>query len=528
MRIKEKLQHIIKNSLTKLDIYKKTSEIIIESSKDKKSDYYTNIAITISKDLHKKPEEIAEILKNIIKDDIIEKIEIEYPGILHIFLNKKNLLNGISEIIKKNINYGKSNIGESRKINIDFINKNFTNKLSIESLYNAIYGDNLSRILKYNGFEISKELYIDDTSEDIEKISNIVKERYINICDSINSTILNSNKNLDIRDTANVIYNLYGNTKKHEDINYFKKEEITISLDKRKKELDKYRINFDVYTNEQNLYDKGLIDTTLDKLNKKGYTYFYDNKLWLKTTNYNDKEDRILIKEDGTYTYILPQIAYYIDKLNLKYDGIISIYNKEWEKYKTPLKAILNMLEYDINKIEVKVLPRIKIIKENQEIEDINQLTNLNINEIRYLFSSQKNNEEIVINMDELENNNENTIDYIESTNIKIHQILKNYNKKITKVNEFSTIDNELAYIILNKLYEFEEIIIKSGLKQMPHLICNYLYEITQLFNKYYETEKIITEDEVYTNERLNLLLAIKIVINNAFNLIGIIPKEEL
>ena len=186
------------------------------------------------------------------------------------------------------------------------------------------------------------------------------------------------------------------------------------------------------------------------------------------------------------------------------------------------------MLEYDINKIEVKVLPRIKIIKENQEIEDINQLTNLNINEIRYLFSSQKNNEEIVINMDELENNNENTIDYIESTNIKIHQILKNYNKKITKVNEFSTIDNELAYIILNKLYEFEEIVIKSGLKQMPHLICNYLYEITQLFNKYYETEKIITEDEVYTNERLNLLLAIKIVINNAFNLIGIIPKEEL
>ena len=189
MRIKEKLQHIIKNSLTKLDIDKKTSEIIIESSKDKKSDYYTNIAITISKDLHKKPEEIAEILKNIIKDDIIEKIEIEYPGILHIFLNKKNLLNGISEIIKKNINYGKSNIGESRKINIDFINKNFTNKLSIESLYNAIYGDNLSRILKYNGFEISKELYIDDTSEDIEKISNIVKVRYINICDSIKRTI---------------------------------------------------------------------------------------------------------------------------------------------------------------------------------------------------------------------------------------------------------------------------------------------------------------------------------------------------
>jgi len=184
------------------------------------------------------------------------------------------------------------------------------------------------------------------------------------------------------------------------------------------------------------------------------------------------------------------------------------------------------MLEKDINKIEIKVLPDIKIIKEEKEVEDINIIDELSINDIRYLFALQKENETIEINLDTKDNTN--SIMYIENANIIIHKILSNYKKKITKVNNFSTLDSELAYIILNKLYEFEDIVIKACLKQMPHLICDYLYELVNLFNEYYKKEQIITEDEVYTNERLNLLLAIKIVINNAFNLIGIIPREEM
>jgi len=529
MRIKEKLQHIIKNSLTKLEVDKKLNEIIIESSTEKNNgDYYTNIAITLAKDLHKKPEEIADIIKKQIKDETIEKIEVTYPGTINIFINKKYLLNGISEIIEKNINYGKSKIGETRKINIDFINNKIFNELTKEDLYNAIYIDNLSRILKYNGFDITKEFYMDDTSEELVKLANIAKERYDNIC-KINTNIgMKYDNNNQLRDTAYYIYSLYRDTKINEEIDYFRKEEISTLLEKRKKELDNYRINFDTYTNEQSLYDKGLIDNILDKLNRSGYTYFNNDELWLKTTDFNDIEDRILIKSDGTYTPVLPIVAYYIDKLNRKYDGIISIYTKEDSKYKKILKSVLKMLGQDINKIEIKVLPEINIKKDNNEVTDINTLKELNINMLRYILSSKTINETIEIDLNKAINDNENHIYYIENTNIKINNILRNYNKKITKVNKFSTIDNELAYIILNKLYEFEDIVIISGLKQMPHLICNYLYELSNLFNDYCTSETIITEDETYTNERLNLLLAVKIVINNAFNLIGIIPREEI
>ena len=517
MRIKEKLQHIIKNGLLQLNIDKKTSEIIISYSIEEPNSFYTDIAITIAKDLHKKTEEVVGMLKKIIHDEMIKEINIIHPGTLNIVIKKSYFLSEISEIIEKNIDYGKSNIGESRKINVDFINVDFTEGLSQDELFNAIYGDNLSRILKFNGFEVEKEFYFNDTLNKLEELADITKEKYNYLCSPKASLGINIDN---IRDTANNIYTLYGNNKINEGIGYFKKEEINTLLDKRKRELDKYRINFDIISNEQSLYDKGLVDLLLDKLNRKGYTYFNNDSLWVMTTEYKDSEDRVIIKSDGTYTNLLSQAAYYMDKLNRKYDGIISVYNFDNNINKNTIKSVLTILEQDINKVALKILPKTNLSNGNNYLD-------LSVNEIRYLFSKQRIADEINIIFDRI-NKNDNCLEYIENTNIIIHQILKNYRKKITKVNDYSTINNPLAYIMVNKLIEFEDIVIMSGLKQLPHLICDYLYELCNLFNEYYTSEKIITEDEVYTNERLNLLLAIKIVINNAFDLIGIIPKEDM
>lgn len=523
MRIKDKLQHIIRNSLIEIDVKKRLNEIILEPSKESNYDYYTNIAITLAKDLHKKPEEIADTLKNLINDELIERIDVIYPGTLNVLLNKRYIINGISEIIEKNINYGKTDIGEQRKINIDFINNDFSQNITIESIFNAIYGDNLSRILKYNGFDITKEYYVNDTSKELEYLVENAIKRYEDICKQNNNFGESNLEKQSIRDTAFDIYSLYRDTKLNEKPEYFKKEEISTILDNKKYYLDKYRINFDTYTSEQDLYDKGLVDFILDKLNRSGYTYFYEDELWLKTTDFNDKKDRILIKSDGEYTCILPLIAYHMDRINRKYDGLINIYNNENIEYKQIIKPILKMLEQDTNKLEIKVFPEIKISEDIKRlISDNNNINITEINSIRYLFAKQNIEGEI-----SLELSQKSSLNDIENINITIQRILSSYNKKITKVNKFSTIDNQMAYIMLNKLYDFEEIVIFSGLKQKPHLICNYLEDLVRVFNDYYKSEQIITEDEIYTNERLNLLLAVKIVINNALDLIGIIPREN-
>lgn len=524
MCIKEQLQHIIKNSLKTLNIDKKLTEISLEISKVPDCDYTSNISFSLTRELHQKPEEIANTLKNIIKDDIIENIEVTYPGTLNISLNRNYIINGISQIIEENINYGKTNIGNNRNININFLNINPTEELNSNYIRNVTYGDNLSRILKFIGFNVTKELYIKDTTQEINNLGHIIKENYQELC--------NNNNNYNQPLITKQLYNYYKDTKINEPEDYFKKEALSILQDQLKKQLDTYRINFDIFTSEQSMYDKGLVDQVLDKLNKKGYTYFYEDALWLKTSDFNDDKDHILINNDGTYTSLLPTIANYINKIKDNYNGLININNIDKPNHIKSIKASLEMLEKNKDILELKQVNNTTIVKDNKEISNINltELINtLGINKTRYFFTSTSIDINMELNIDQaLSKTKENPIYYIEKTNATIYQILKNYNQKITKVKSFSTIDNNLAYIIITKLYEFEDIVILSGLKQKPNIICDYLYELVTLFNDYYKQEEIITENETYTNERLNFLLAIKIVINNALDLIGIIAREEL
>lgn len=503
MYIKKELQHIIKTNLLELNISFEESDIILT----KKDNYYTtNIAISISRQLHKKPEEVGEILKNSLIHPLIDKIDLIYPGILNITINEKYLLNGIPKIIEQNINYGKSKIGKQRKISIMLSLINPTNKLTTNNLKNIIYGDNISRLLKYNDYNVETEIYVQDTF--LEEYGSKIKNNYLELC---NSKIKKDNNNIE-----NILYNNYKDTLINKDIEYFIEKGTTYNLDYIKKYLDKLRVNFNKYISEESLYKNSLVDNTLDLLNRKGYTYFDIDSLWLKTTLFNDEKDRKLIYNDGTYTNLLPKISYHLDRFNKKYDGLIDIVDNNYNI--NELNSSLRMLSCNTSKLDIKIL------NNNEEINYEELINKYGINEIRFLFSLiDKEDYNKYIN--EINTTNDKLY-AIEKCNSKIYQIFNNYHKKITKVNEFSTINNKLAYIIMNKLYEFVDVVIESCIKQTPSIISNYVYELVTLFNKYYDEEEIIKEDEKYTIERLNFILAIKIVLNNSLDLIGIIPRE--
>lgn len=502
MYIKKELQHIIKTSLLELNISTDESDIILT----KKDNYYTtNIAISISRQLHKKPEEVGEILKSSLIHPLIDKIDLIYPGILNITINEKYLLNGIPKIIEQNINYGKSKIGKQRKINIMLSQINPCDKLTTNNLKNIIYGDNLSRLLKYNDYNVETEIYVQDTS--LEEYGIKIKNNYLELC---NSKILKDNN------IESILYNSYKDTLINKDIKSFIEKGTTYNLDYIKKYLDKLRVNFDNYISEESLYNNSQVDNTLDLLNRKGYTYFDTDSLWLKTTLFNDKKDRKLIYNDGTYTNLLPKISYHLELFNKNYDGLIDIVDNNYDTLE--LTSSLRLLSQNISKLDIKVL------NNNEEINYNELIEKYGINQIRYLFSQI---DTIDYNKYISEINTPNDKLYvIEKCNSKIYQIFNNYHKKITKVNNFSTINNPTAYIIMNKLYEFVDVVTESCIKQNPSIISNYIYELVTLFNKYYNEEEIINEDETYTIERLNFILAIKIVLNNSLDLIGIIPRE--
>lgn len=541
MSIKTTISHIIKCSLSKLDIDIDLLDITVEKPKNKENgDYSTNIALLLSKKLHKSPIDVAElIIKNINKEDIIDNVKIASPGFINFYLNKRYLLKNINVIIEKQKNYGKANIGNNKKINIEFVSANPTGTLHIGHARGATYGDNLARILTFIGYNVTKEYYINDAGNQMENLGISIKERYKEICGLECSIPENGYHGQEIITLAQKIYDFYSEKKLNENISFFKKEGLDTLLNQIKKDLDIYRVNFNIFTSEQSLYDKGLVDEILMKLKYTDTCYIKDDALWLKTTDYGDDLDRVLIKKDGNYTYLTPDIAYHIDKINRGYDELIDVLGADHYGYIKRLKASLNILEYDSSILNIKILQMVRIIKDNKELKLskrtgktitlIDLIDEIGINATRYFFSSHSIDTNMDINIDlALKESNENPVYYIEYANARICSILNKYKNKIKKIDNYTTITSPIAYNMLNKLYEFEDVAIMAGCKKEPHLIAKYAYDLATLFHSYYTQEQIIKENDTYTQERLNLLLAVKIVLNNALDLIGIIPREQM
>ncbi len=540
MSIKTKLTSMLKKSLDKLNIELENDIVIEKPAKKENGDYSTNIALTLTKKLHQSPMEIATNIKeNLEKEDVIEDIQIASPGFINIYLKKEYLLSYINKIITENKNYGKNNIGNNKKINIEFVSANPTGILHIGHGRGATYGDNLARIMNFSGYDVTKEYYVNDAGNQMNNLGISIKERYKELCGLECNLPENGYHGKEIIDLAKKIYEEYGNQKLESDIEFFKQQGLETLLSQIKKDLDRYRVNFNIFTSEQSIYDKCLVEDVLSKLRNSNQCYVKDDALWLKTTQYGDEKDRVLIKSDGNYTYLTPDIAYHIDKINRGYDELIDVLGSDHHGYINRLKAALTMLGKDSNILDIKILQMVRLIKDGEELKlskrtgktiTLMELVDeIGVNATRYFFSSHSLDTSMDLNIDlALKQSNENPVYYIEYANARICSILKKYHKKPIPLEQYVNLNSKETYTILNKLIEFEDIVISSAKKESPHIIANYIYDLATLFHSYYAKDKIITEDEKSTEEKINLLLAIQIVIQNALDLLGIIPREEM
>lgn len=538
MSIKNELEIIVKNTINKLEI---DEEVTIEIPKNKDNgDYSTNIALKLTKKLKQNPMEIANtIIKNIDNNNIIKKVEAIAPGFINFYIDEDYLLEKLNEILDKKNNYGKSNYGQNKKINLEYVSANPTGLLHIGHCRGATYGDNLARILTFIGYDVTREYYVNDAGNQMNNLGISIKERYKELCHQSCNIPEDGYHGKEIITLAQNIYDNYQDKKLNEDIEFFKQEGLEHLLDKIKKDLDVYRTNFDVFTSEQSLYDNGMVDIVLDRLKKTNKCYIEDNALWLKTRDYGDEKDRVLIKNDGNYTYFLPDIAYHMDKYRRGYEEMIDVFGSDHHGYINRLKSAITILGEDPNKLDIKILQMVRLIKNNEEVKLSKRtgktltLTDLveevGINATRYFFSSKSLDSQMDFDLDlATKQSNENPIYYIEYANARICSILNKYHKYDKKIEKYRNIKEIDTYIILKKLYEFEDIVISAGKNKLPHLIANYVYELASLFHSYYAKNKIITDNEEETQEKIMLIKAIKIVLNNALDLIGIIPREQM
>lgn len=538
MDIKKDLRNIINESLSKMNI--DGVSFIVEVPKNKENgDYSTNVAMELTKVLRKNPREIAEeIVANIDKGNIIDRIVIAGAGFINFYINNLYLLKGIDEIIKLDKDYGKSNIGNKKKINIEYVSANPTGILHVGTARGASYGDNLSRIMSFAGYDVTREYYINDGGNQIHNLGLSIKARYDNICGKELNMPEDGYHGEEIIEIAQGIYDEFGDSKLDAEISYFTNLGVSKLLQRIKDDLKNFRVEFDVWSSEMAIRNSGKIEECLASLEKNGNIYEAEGAKWLRTTKYGDDKDRVVVKHDGSYTYLVPDIAYHLDKIHRGFDNLIDVFGADHHGYVSRLKASIDALGYDSKILDVKLLQMVKLIRDGEEVKmskrtgqtiTINELVEeVGLNASRYFFAAKSLDTQMNFDITlATKKSTENPVYYIEYAYARICSILNNVKEKI-EVNNYETIESEYALNLIKKAYEFKDVVEMSAEKQIPHILTNYVYELATLFHTYYSHEKIISDDIKYTSERINLINAVKITIGNALNLIGIVAREKM
>lgn len=543
MNLKEKIKEMIKSALNELSIEFNLESIVVEVPKKREQgDFSTNIAMQLTKVLKDNPRNIAEKIVEVLSKNTneIKTIEIAGPGFINIYLNDEYVFSGISNVIKQGENYGSSSIGKKEKVDIEFVSANPTGILHLGTARGAAYGSNLANIMSFAGYDVTKEYYINDAGNQIINLGVSLKERYKGLCGLEENMPEDGYYGSEIIDIAKTIFDKYGNSKLDEDLEFFKKVAVDYLLNIIKTDLSNFGVTFDVWTSEKSIRAKGRIEESLKILDEKGLVYKKDDATWLKTTVYGDDKDRVLIKTDGSYTYLVPDIAYHLDKFDRGFDSLVDVFGADHHSYVSRLKASIEALGYDKDKLEVRLLQMVRLLRDG-EIVKMSKRTggNITISELvgeigkdaaRYFFATRSLDGQMDFDINlALKKSSENPFFYVGYANARICSILKDAKEKnidiCTDIKEAIDIDSKA---LLLKVYEFTEVLVSAALKKEPHLITNYVYELASMFHNYYGKHKILTDDIKMSEKRLGLIKTVGITITNALRLIGVKAPEKM
>lgn len=543
MNLKQRIKEIIFCALNDLDIEFNLLDIMVEVPKNRENgDFSSNIAMQLTKVLKDNPRNIAEKIVDKIKENTkeIEKVEIAGPGFINIYLNDEYVFSGIGNVLKADKDYGKLNIGNNKKIDIEFVSANPTGILHLGTARGAAYGANLANIMSFAGYNVTKEYYINDAGNQINNLGLSLKERYKGLCGLEENMPEDGYYGNEIIDIAKNIKDKYSDKKLDEDIEYFKKVAVDYLLGIIKKDLSDFKVTFDVWTSEKDIRAKGRIEESIKILDEKGLVYKKDDALFLKTTNYGDDKDRVLVKTDGSYTYLVPDIAYHLDKFDRGFDYLVDVFGADHHSYVSRLKASIEALGYDKDKLEVRLLQMVRLLRDG-EVVKMSKRTggNITIRELvdeigsdaaRYFFASRSLDGQMDFDINlALKKSNENPFFYVGYAHARICSIINEANlKKINFATTYEKIYDDDSKALLLKVYDFSSVVEVSSGKKEPHLITNYVYELASMFHNYYGKHRILTEDIASSSQRLSLIKAVAITINNALNLIGVEAPNKM
>ncbi|MGM8214944.1 arginine--tRNA ligase [Bacillaceae bacterium W0354] len=525
-------------------------EVVLETPKDKNhGDYATNIAMQLARIAKKAPRQIAEDIVNHFNNEkaSVKQVEIAGPGFINFFLDHSYLTKVVDTVLTEQDHYGQTNKGEGKRVQIEFVSANPTGTLHLGHARGAAFGDALGNVMEKAGFNVEREYYINDAGNQIDNLAKSIEARYFQTLGKEREMPEDGYYGKDIIELAGALVKEHGdhfvNKDENDRLQAFRQYGLDHLLAKIKQDLKDYRVLFDTWFSETSLYEQGLVEKAVEALDEKGFVYKQDGAVWFKSTHFGDDKDRVLVKQDGSYTYLTPDIAYHKNKIERGFDQLINIWGADHHGYVPRMQAAIQALGYDKELLDVKIAQMVNLYENGEKVKMSKRtgkavtmkelIEEVGLDATRYFFIMRSNDSHLDFDMDlAKKQSNENPVYYVQYAHARICSILRQAEEKGIDLHaeaNTSLLTTEKEIDLLKRLGDYPQVIADAAEKRMPHRVPQYVFDLASDFHSFYNAEKVIDLEKLdLTKARIALLKAIKIVIKDALTLIGVHAPEKM
>ncbi len=582
--MKDQLQDLIKKCIQDLIskgiLIEMPPNVRLDHTKDNShGDYATNIALMLSKQAKMKPVDLAKIIVDQLEESsFINKIEIAGPGFINFFISDESSSSVVSEIIDQGALYGSSEIGQGKKVLLEYVSANPTGPLHVGHGRGAAYGATISNLLRAVGFKVDNEYYVNDAGRQMDILAVSIYLRYLSLCGENLRFPDNGYQGQYIKDIAQVIYDssgeefykkldlIFANVSKDGSEGGDKESHIDGLIENSKSilgdsfraifqvgiesilggiksDLSEFGVVFEKWFSEQSLIDTGLSESCISKLKESQKVYEKDGALWFKTTNYGDEKDRVVVRDNGNHTYFASDIAYHFDKFERGYDKIINVWGADHHGYISRVKASIDALGHSPDKLEILLVQFANLYRGGSKVqmstrsgsfvtlEDLRK--EVGNDAARFFYILRKSEQHMDFDLDLAKSKtNENPVYYIQYAHARICSVFRQANEKEMEVDHsqanLSLLTEGIEKNIIKELSRYKSVLESSAIQYEPHQLAYYLRDLSTHFHSYYNACKFIVEDKHLTQARLSLIHATRQILINGLSILGVSAPESM
>ena len=512
-------------------------------------DYSTNVAMKLSRTLRRNPMDIAQPLCDKLMELLpeAESVTAVRPGFINFRLKQDALSALINQVIEAGESYGKNDSGRGKKVLVEWVSANPTGELHCGHARNAAWGDCICRLLEASGYEVLREYYVNDAGNQIVMLGRSLSARYFEYFGRDYPMPEDGYHAEDVRAIAAQIAESDGDkwldVPEDERMAYFMQTGKELELKKIEKDLLAYGVKIDSWMHETFFYenDRARINACLRMMQEKGLLYEQDGALWFRSTDYGDDKDRVLRKSDGTLSYLTPDIANHVYKVERGYPYLVDLWGADHHSYITRMQAALKALGYPEGTLAVDLIQMVRMVEDGREVKMSKRTGNalslrelcedIGVDAARWFFVSK----DVATHMDldlklARSRDNDNPVYYAQYAHSRMNSILNNPKiAKFEKAERYDRLTDERELLLLKKISEFPSEVANDAAMRKPNKMTEYIISLVKTFHSYYNAVKVNNPDDPeLTNQRLGLVTATMITLKNALSLIGVSAPESM